>query len=226
MSRDRVIIVHLRRPNKSECEKRSDPFWEFGRFGITGCHHENLMKPKNADKLKGVRLAFAQGGNMGTRLVYLTPPVKIVTQGDRLEAQWSPHEMPFRYCEAPLLAGNEVNSDFPRLEASIKAGRRKTIEGRFSSRFRSRTEPLEDELSKEIIVGYTRRRNHARYSEFARSYVDALPSAPPNADCDRHARHQTYTEELERARSKSGDGCGRSSRKALTPRGARRTRPC
>ena len=85
MPRDRVIIVHLRRPNVDLSEKRSDPFWEYGSFGITKCHNKNLMNPKNADKLKGIRFAFAQGGRQGTRLGYLTPPVKIIENRDRID---------------------------------------------------------------------------------------------------------------------------------------------
>src|ERR1022692_741575 len=84
-----VIIVHLRRPG-SRNDKRSDPFWEFGSFGITGCHERNLLSLRNAEKLDGVRLAFAQGGPKGTRLVHLTPPVKIIPHQHYIEAQWSP----------------------------------------------------------------------------------------------------------------------------------------
>jgi hypothetical protein len=102
-----VIIVHLRRPkSKAEDPKemRSDPFWEFGSFGLTGCHDKNLMHPKNAAELNGVRFAFVQGGTKGTRLVHLTPPVKIVKHNKRIEARWSPAEMPFRYDIAPILS--------------------------------------------------------------------------------------------------------------------------
>jgi len=114
MQAEKVIIVHLRRPkSKSQrpAEMRSDPFWEFGSFGITKCHVQNLMHRDNADELRNARLAFAQGGKQGTRLVYLTPPVKIVTHNDRLEATWTPHTMPFRYCDAPLLVSNTNKSD-------------------------------------------------------------------------------------------------------------------
>ena len=39
MEQPPVFIVHLRRPKKNDPEEmRSDPFWEFGSFGCTGCH--------------------------------------------------------------------------------------------------------------------------------------------------------------------------------------------
>jgi hypothetical protein len=93
---DRVVIVLLRRPKPrsvNPSEKRSDPFWEFGSFGVTGCHAKNLMSSRSAERLNGVRLAFAQGGTQGTRLVCLTcltPPVNFVDQGLRIEARWAP----------------------------------------------------------------------------------------------------------------------------------------
>jgi len=213
VSTDRVIIVHLRRPNKSNAsEKRSDPFWEFASFGITGCHGKNLMNPNRPDRLKGVRLAFAQGGKEGTRLVYLTPPVEIVDHGDRLEAKWSPPEKPFRYRDAPVLASNTISSDFPRLEASFKAANRATREGQFSSCYRNRTNVLEEMLAKEIIAVYSRGRKQANNSAFARCYADALPWNPPDVDGD---RLETYTEKLAQARdSKSCAG----DPKSTTPR--------
>jgi len=118
----KVIIVHLRRPRSKSTksdETRSDPFWEFGSFGITGCHSRNLMHSKNADKLNGVRFAFAQGGKQGTRLIYMTPPVRIVKHRHCIEATWSPAEMPFRYDHAPILASNKGRSDFSELESAL-----------------------------------------------------------------------------------------------------------
>jgi hypothetical protein len=198
---DRVIIVHLRRPGTSDM--RSDPFWEFGSFGITGCHSNNLMAPRNAAKLKGVRLAFAQGGREGTKLVYLSPPVEIVAHADRLEAKW-PHEKPFRYDEAPILVSNRALSDFSQLDDSLK-GARKTREAQFSSCFRSKTTCLEVHLAKEIIKVYTRLRNRAPASAFASCYSDALPFQQA---VDTH-RQQTYREKLKEVReSETGNGCG------------------
>src|ERR1035438_3428416 len=129
-----VFIVHLRRP-KSKCDPRSDPFWEFGSFGMTGCHASNLMNPRNAQNLECARLAFVQGGPKGMRLVYLTPRIKVVLHTNRIEATWTPAKMPFCYGEAPTLAHNAGLGDFPELEKTLKHGNRSTIEAQFSSLF-------------------------------------------------------------------------------------------
>ena len=77
MSQPQVVIVHLRKP-RSATDPRSDSFWEFGSFGLSMCHTDNLMNPKRACDRQGVRPAFAQGGPVGMKLVYLTPPIGIV----------------------------------------------------------------------------------------------------------------------------------------------------
>src|SRR5262245_27301071 len=93
-----VLIVMLRQPQQNyPGEKRSDPFWEFGSFGCTGCHRRNLLHPKRARELEGLRLAFAQGGPAGIRLIYLTPPIKVVRHTVGCELKWSPREMPLKY---------------------------------------------------------------------------------------------------------------------------------
>src|SRR5216683_4200580 len=112
MQNARVYIVHLRRPRRSDPnERRSDPFYEFGSFGCTRCHSRNLMNSKHALELQGSRLAFAQGGNRGFRLILLTPPVKITQSYLSLEAIWSRQQKPFRYEVAPVLASNHMQAD-------------------------------------------------------------------------------------------------------------------
>jgi hypothetical protein len=207
VTENRVIIVHLRRPKREAEEMRSDPFWEFGSFGITGCHSKNLMNPKNAAKLEGVRLAFAQGGKHGTRLVHLTPPVKIARNQIGIEALWSPAKPPFRYDAAPILApaaSDNRKSQFPKFAASLRTIRRGTSAGQFASKYRSATSYLEDEFAKELIKIYDEKRSRALRSELARSYVDALPSLPPRIDIE---REQTY--------AKLRDDVGRSKRRDL-----------
>jgi hypothetical protein len=77
MEKPKVIIVVLRRPKKSnKKEMRSDPFYEFGSFGCTKCHRRNLLNPRKSHELIGVRLAFAQGGKDGFKLVHLTSSIK------------------------------------------------------------------------------------------------------------------------------------------------------
>lgn len=185
---DRVVIVHLRRPRLGDpAESRTDPFWEVGSFGCTGCHRKNLMNPRRADSLNGVRFAFAQGGPLGFRLLHLTPPVKIVHLPGRCEATWKPAEMPFRYDAAPILIDNDGRTDFPRLRATLEGGRRETLEAQFSSGFRSRCEPLEDEVAVEMVTTFERLRASASADARARSYVDALPFPPPKIQRNRRA---------------------------------------
>ena len=217
MSKDQVIIVHLRRPTSKPDEKRSDPFWEFGSFGITGCHSNNLMNPKNADKLNGVRLAFAQGGNRGTRLVYLTPPVKITKHRGRIEAFWAhpkDHKMPFRYDDAPILASNKAESEFPKLAKSVMSVRRRKQEGQFASKYRSSATCIPDGLADEMIRIYTKKRMKAQGSEIARFYWEALPWCPPLPDRN---RKQTYDQ-------RRNEACGTKRSRGCV--GGKRPRAC
>jgi len=86
-----LFLVLLRRPRKGDRkEKRNDPFWEFGRFGITGCHKSNLMNVKRHCIRGGDRLAFAQGGATGFQLVYVAPPVWKVIHRNVMEVNWRP----------------------------------------------------------------------------------------------------------------------------------------
>jgi hypothetical protein len=193
MPQDRVFVVHLRRP-RTKIDGRHDPFWEFGSFGITGCHGSNLMNPQKAERLEGARLAFAQGGRHGTRLLYLTPPVHVELHGGPSEAKlitevrWSPAEMPFRYAAAPILASNAGSNDFPRLEKTL-LGERDTPEGQFASQFRSRARELESVLAKELIRKFHILCSKAPAASIATKYEDALPNGLP---CPDGKRLQTY----------------------------------
>lgn len=190
MDEPRVVIVHLRRPTSHAGEKRSDPFWEFGSFGCTKCHSKNLLHANNVSKLEGARLAFAQGGKLGFRLVLLSTPVIVKRWRDRCEVRWSPVEMPFRYEVAPVLAANQHSSDFPRLTELVRTTDRATLEAKFSSRFRSRKAPLNDDLSKEVINVYERLRGAAQADAISSRYEQALPHLPPLVDLNREATYQ------------------------------------
>jgi hypothetical protein len=195
MPKDRVFIVHLRRPRDRK-DGRHDPFGEFGSFGITGCHSSNLMNPEKAEeRLEGARLAFAQGGRQGTRLLYLTPPVHVELHSGYSEAKWitevkwKPAEMPFRYAAAPILASNAGSSDFPQLEKTL-LGNRETPEGQFASRFRSSARELNDPvIVKELIRKFQILRSRAAADSIAGMYDDALPNKLPSPD---GKRLQTY----------------------------------
>ena len=177
---------------------RDDPFWEFGSFGITGCHSSNLLHPKTACGLKGIRLAFAQGGKLGTRLVFLSPPVrKAVTYRDRSEAIWSSSKMPFRYERAPLLIDNEGGTKFPLLKRLLRNGKRSTWVGKFASKFRSSKQPLSDKVAHEIVRVYDRFRRSEGRSAVAKNYVDALPI--PRGPCPLSVRTERYERSLEKA---------------------------
>jgi hypothetical protein len=192
MADQKVFLVHLRRPHSASVdpyERRDDPFYEFGSFGCTGCHSTNLLHPRHAGELQGATLAFVQGGILGFRLVFLTPPINVVVWNDRCEGKWTPAEMPFKYAKAPNLARNDGPSDFPLIAEFARKAARSTIEGGLSSRLRSRTLPLPQELAREVVSVYERFRTESPPSAFALTYDEALPNTPPSIDQD---REKTY----------------------------------
>jgi hypothetical protein len=192
-----VIFVHLRRPERGNAEEmRTDPLWEFGSFGCTGCHARNLMNPRRAHELAGARLAFAQGGPLGFRLVKLTPPIEVTAHSDRTEVRWSPPNMPFRYVDAPLLIDNEGWTDFPRLAEMLASVERSTWEAAYSSRFRSRRTPLPDPVASEIVTTYERMVRETDNAAFARTYDEALPYPPLHVDRRRRATYKALLADL------------------------------
>lgn len=186
---ERVVIVHLRRPRNQPEETRADPFYEFGSFGCTGCHVRNLMNPDRIDRLEGVRLAFAQGGSDGFRLILLTPPVNAVKHADRAELKWDASARPFRYDRAPTLIDNAGRSDFPTLKEFIRADRT-TLSGAFSSLFRTRRRPLPTAIASELISIYTAAAKAARPDDFAETYADTMHRPPNRIDHDRAATYR------------------------------------
>ncbi len=188
MKPNRVILVHLRQPVRSDLgERRADPFYEFGSFGCTKCHSRNLMNPRRAHELEGVRLAFSQGGSLGFRLVHCTPPVRVRQHSDRCELLWTPTIRPFRYDRAPLLVNHDGESDFPALRRSLENVLRDTWPARFSSAFRSCRTPVSDAIASEIVRLFDRRRQKANPDTLADSYVDALPYPPNSPDLHRQS---------------------------------------
>ena len=87
-----VIVVMLRQPRSDANESRTDPYWEFGSFGTTGCHGRSVMNQARVSELDGKRFAFAQGGPLGMRLVHVTPPLRtrILAKNNTAEALWEP----------------------------------------------------------------------------------------------------------------------------------------
>lgn len=184
-----IIIVMLRQPKMNNpSEKRSDPFWEFGSFGCTGCHRKNLMNPRRAHELEGSRLAFVQGGADSVRLVHLTPPVTIDYHTATCELRWQPVEMPLRFEHAPVLISNSGFSDTPAIEQELKGVSRSTPVSQFASKFRSRRNPVEAELAAQIELAYV----SARHSQdaVADNYEEALQFPPPLIDRDRETTYR------------------------------------
>jgi hypothetical protein len=196
MATPRVYIVHLRRPRSSDPdERRDDPFYEVGSFGCTGCHGSNLLQLRHAEELAGARMAFAQGGGCGFRLVLLTPPVTVQEWARHCEVRWTPQRMPFNYQDAPVLARNDGYSDFAVLKAFVKEASRSSLEACFSSRFRSRAIPLPPDLAEELVQLYDS--YPTSRGSIATTYVDSLPYPPPWIETNRVARYRSHIRRLQ-----------------------------
>lgn len=186
-----VILVYLRQPdNSNPNESRDDPYWEFGSFGCTGCHSHNLMSLKKLEELRGCRLAFVQGGRGEIRLVYLTPRVDIRYHLHRGEVVWQPPEMPFTFKSAPILVNNECQSDVPSVFDLLDNVHRSTPCGKFASKFRSRRKPLPAYVAQELTNVCQQFSNSK--APRAKSYVEALPYAPPKIDRERRKSYKEH----------------------------------
>lgn len=202
----RLFIVTLRRPRKDD--PRADPFWEFGSFGCTGCHGKNLLHPKNCQIRNGDRLAFVQGGHLGSRLLFVTPPVERVDHAGgnpkgRVELRWDSCRKPFRYDHAPSLVESPapgVAGLFPRLLHAIANTKRSTFDAKLASRFRARTSPLEPELAREMAAAFDAAVKRAEESNFIARYEDALPWCDcPSSASERRRDYQQRLRELKNA---------------------------
>jgi hypothetical protein len=198
MAVPKVIIVVLRRPKMSDPkEMRTDPLWEFGSFGCTGCHTTNLLNPCKSVELDGVRLAFAQGGRDGFKLVHLTPPIKIIPHGKIVEAKWSSKFKPLKYKKAPLLINQKGKTDFSLLKHFIRSTNWHSWVAKFSSKFRSCRKPLDIKIANQIIKVFNKTVSGNR-DIFVSKYVDTLDKIPPKVDKN---RRRTYFELIKRAES-------------------------
>jgi hypothetical protein len=174
--------VMLRQPRGNN-DQRADPFWEFGSFGCTHCHRNNLLHPKHCQITDGDRLAFVQGGRRGLRLMLLTPPIKRLgyvggNPTGCVELRWDSTQKPFSYERAPSLFETPspgIPGLFPRLYDSLSHTDRSTIDAKFASRFRARSRPLESELASELDAGFNIILKSANESDFITHYEEALP---------------------------------------------------
>ena len=205
MAEPKIFFVHLRRP-KNAGDRRDDPFYEVGSFGCTGCHSHNLLHPKNAGKLVGARLAFVQGGKLGSRLVLLTPPVTVAKKWMKhekgkwvriCEVKWKPADMPLRYADAPVLVSNDGSSDFPSVRELACGTRCPSLVSGLSSLLRSRAGQMDDAMAKEVVRIYTKRRRKAvARSGIAAKYQETMSPGPQNPDARRKATYRKRIKEL------------------------------
>lgn len=178
----RVFIVHLRRPDGAD-DPRHDPFYEFGSFGLTGCHRKNLMNPDKRHLKDGDRLAFLQGGSKGSKILLVTPPIRVVERRVKnkkiLEASWSPILMPLVYETAPNV------SSYPELVEYVKEANRPSVDSQVSSCFRTRAKPLEVDLAKSVVGLFER-----YYSEgdVATNPTQWIPDAGPEVNASDRVR--------------------------------------
>ena len=185
---DPVILVHLRQPRSVPGESRTDPLYEFGSFGLTGCHRHNLLSDTSAT---GARLAFVQPGPGAMRVVYVTPPVEVKDHGRCREATWAPGEMPLRYAAGILLVDNKGETELPAIKEMLLGVQRSSWAARFSSAFRSRSTPLPDDAADELIRAWDRRIASGARNR-CRRYWDALPHLPNKPDTARAATYERY----------------------------------
>lgn len=208
MAEPPVFFVHLRRPRRSD--PRTDPVYEYGSFGCTKCHSKNLLRPRHAEDLEGARLAFVQGGDLGSRLVFLTPPIKVKVWKNNCEAKWTPRAMPFKYADAPVLVCNDGRSDFSLVKQfalesrdSTVVGKPRSLEQRFASKLRSRARQLPLKVARQVVSVYegARRRAEKRGSGIASAYYEALP----NVTCIDRNRKNTYRQRVRELHAETYD---------------------
>jgi hypothetical protein len=207
MAEPKIFFVHLRRPRRND--QRSDPFYEFGSFGCTGCHSSNLLHKNRAAKLKGARLAFVQGGKLGSRLVLLTPPIAVVKKWKEhcekkrkwisiREVRWKPMDMPFTYTEAPVLVSNDGYSHFPSVKEFARGTHCPTLVSGLASLIRSRACALDEQMAKEVVAVYKRwrRKATATHSGIASTYDETMLPAPRVLDPNRKATYRSEIKKL------------------------------
>jgi hypothetical protein len=189
---NKLYIAILRRPGNKEDEKRSDPFWEFGSFGITGCHTHNLLNPKKAVRLKDSRIAFVQGGPEGFKLLLITPPVNYNLVDEKCEIIWEPYNLPFKYNTAPTIVKNGSQSNFNYIVDLVKDCNRTTDEGKFASAFRSKTSPLDKKVADKLLRDFEKLYKKAKPEDIISNYTETLPWPPPLPDKNRKKTYNQF----------------------------------
>jgi len=166
------------------------------------------MHPKNCQIRNGDRLAFVQGGQLGARLVLITPPVKRFDHAGgspkgRVELRWDSAQKPFRYDRAPALFASPRPGTpdlLPRLIGTIANTNRSSFDAKLASRFRARTSPLDHDMARELEAGFNDALKTAEPADFASHYADALPWCDgPTPASERQRDYRAKLEELKRA---------------------------
>jgi len=209
----RLFVVYLRKPCR-KTDSRDDPYWEFGSFGITGCH-SNLTK--NAELGVGEvgtddRLAFIQGGRYGCKLILVTPAVSRKRYGKTgVELCWSKVSIPFCYDSkhAPMLAGPEMPEvNLPELGKLVNKTNCTTAMGKLASCLRSSCKPLDKIVADELIKIFEEaKKKGSESSDFIKEYYDALPSKI-NLLTKEQRKHK-YKSAKEKHVKSSRSGCSR-----------------
>lgn len=197
-----LYLVFLRRPESLD-DRRSDPFWEFGSFGRTGCHNKNLLNPKTSPLTDGDQLVFLQGGLGEIRLVGLTPPVLVTKGEDSMEITWNSSYSPLTFESAPLLVSNDGVSDTPSVMDLLRGTNRNSYCAAAASRFRSRTKAIDAKFVKEIELAFNEEGRVLSYQ-----YIDCI-ERNKESNWYRNAQRQRWAERKTREKlfsslSKSG----------------------
>lgn len=188
-----LFFIFLRRP-RTVTDLRSDPFWEFGSFGQTGCHRTNLLHPARTPLREGDRLVFLQGGDQEIRAVALTPPIQIQSCMGRLDLRWDRDYRPIPYVEAPVLINNQGQTNFSAVFDIVADTQRSTFCGKAASRLRSLTRPIKPELATQLEAWFAQT-DLPRVTHYLEA-IDVADSAwfryglrAGWPDIDRRARH-------------------------------------
>ncbi|MCE5232789.1 MAG: hypothetical protein ABFC67_03150 [Mizugakiibacter sp.] len=188
-----TFLVYLRRPDGID-DRRNDPFWEFGSFGVTRCHASNLLHPRKTPIRKGDRLAFLQGGMGEIRVICLTPAVDLLKPCNVdgfVEVRWDPAHRPLKFAASPLLVNNDGDSDFPAIFDLIKDASRLTWCSKAASKLRSRSSPAPAALVSQIHRWFDQPRKGLEHP-----YTETV-SSPPSPWHER-AKQQGWATRSER----------------------------
>ena len=169
----------------------------------------NLMNSKEIKELDGVRLAFAQGGPDGFKLILLTPPVKSEKYRNCCELKWEPDGAKFfKYKNAPLLIDNKKiherpASDFPAFMKMLQTPpvERGTWAQEFSSKFRSKRKQLPNAVALDIIKKYSAFVKSSPKEHFTSDYTETMHEKPPIPDNNRKETYQNFIRKAKTAKT-------------------------